>query len=172
MVSTHLKKICLSNWIISPNFRGENKYLLKPPPRTYIPFFFKWIYEFLIPRRRHQKFKKSASETPEINGRLVGSLVGQQHACGNGGVKSRDFFLRKPITLNKTNSSHLKIDLWKRGFLLETAIFRCYVSFREGNSYIYQYCYRILSFGQCTASKSNLHIWNSLKSAYHCHLGN
>ena len=36
------------------------------------------------------------------------------------------------VTLPKTNSSHLKIDLWKRRFLLETTIFTCYVSFREG----------------------------------------
>ena len=35
-------------------------------------------------------------------------------------------------TLPKTNSSHLKIDPWKRRFLLETTIFRCYVSFQEG----------------------------------------
>ena len=27
---------------------------------------------------------------------------------------------------------HLKIDPWKRRFLLETIVFRCYVSFREG----------------------------------------
>ena len=31
-------------------------------------------------------------------------------------------------TLPETNSSHLKIDLCKRRFLLETTIFRCYVS--------------------------------------------
>ena len=35
-------------------------------------------------------------------------------------------------TIPETNSSHLKIDLWKRRFLLETTIFRCYVSFKEG----------------------------------------
>ena len=33
--------------------------------------------------------------------------------------------------LPRTNSSHLKIDPCKRRFLLETTIFRCYVSFRE-----------------------------------------
>ena len=31
----------------------------------------------------------------------------------------------------------LKIDLWKRGFLLETTIFRGYVSFREGKYWSY-----------------------------------
>ncbi len=36
------------------------------------------------------------------------------------------------FTLPETNSSPLKIDPWKRRFLLETTIFRCYVSFREG----------------------------------------
>ena len=36
-------------------------------------------------------------------------------------------------TLLETNSSPLKIDPWKRKFLLETTIFRGYVSFREGN---------------------------------------
>ena len=34
-------------------------------------------------------------------------------------------------TLPETNSSPLKIDPWKRRFLLETTIFRGYVSFRE-----------------------------------------
>ena len=38
-----------------------------------------------------------------------------------------------PTTLPKTNISHLKIDPWKRRFLLETTIFRCYVSLRECN---------------------------------------
>ncbi len=33
----------------------------------------------------------------------------------------------------KLTFSHLKIDFWKRSFLLETTIFRCYVSFREGS---------------------------------------
>ena len=37
-------------------------------------------------------------------------------------------------TLPKTNSLHLKIDPRKRRFLLETTIFRCYVSFRECKS--------------------------------------
>ena len=36
--------------------------------------------------------------------------------------------------LAKTNSLHLNIDLWKRRFLLETTIFRCYVSFRQGKN--------------------------------------
>ena len=36
-----------------------------------------------------------------------------------------------PITLPETNSSHLKITPWKRRFLLETIIFRGYVSCRE-----------------------------------------
>ena len=35
-------------------------------------------------------------------------------------------------TLPKTNSSHLKIDPWKRRILLETTSFRCYVSFQQG----------------------------------------
>ena len=35
-------------------------------------------------------------------------------------------------TIPETNSSPLKIDPLKRKFLLETIIFRCYVSFREG----------------------------------------
>ena len=29
------------------------------------------------------------------------------------------------LTLPETNKSHLKIDLWKRRFLLETTIFKC-----------------------------------------------
>jgi len=36
------------------------------------------------------------------------------------------------ITLPKTSSSPLKIDRWTRRFLFKTTIFRCYVSFREG----------------------------------------
>ena len=41
-------------------------------------------------------------------------------------------------TLPETNSSPLKIDPWKRRCLLETIIFGCYVSFREGISRIIQ----------------------------------
>ena len=37
----------------------------------------------------------------------------------------------KTHTLPETNMVHLKITPWKRRFLLETIIFRCYVSFRE-----------------------------------------
>ncbi len=37
----------------------------------------------------------------------------------------------KMATLPETNSLPLKIDLWKRKFLLETIIFSSYVSFRE-----------------------------------------
>ena len=38
-------------------------------------------------------------------------------------------------TLPETNSWPLKIDPWKRRFLLETTLFRGYVSFKEGTSY-------------------------------------
>ena len=38
-----------------------------------------------------------------------------------------------PITLPETNSSHLKIDLPKGNAIFQPAIFRCYVSFREGS---------------------------------------
>ena len=40
---------------------------------------------------------------------------------------------KKLTTLPKTNSLHLKINVWKMHFLLGNPIFRCYVSFREGN---------------------------------------
>ena len=40
------------------------------------------------------------------------------------------------ITLPETNSSPLKIEPSKRKFLLETSIFRGYVSFRECNPYL------------------------------------
>ena len=39
-------------------------------------------------------------------------------------------------TLPETNSSHLKMDGWVTSCLLEWPIFRGYVSFREGNSFI------------------------------------
>ena len=39
-------------------------------------------------------------------------------------------------TLPETNGSHLTIDPWKRKFLLETTIFRGYVSFGECNKKI------------------------------------
>ena len=41
---------------------------------------------------------------------------------------------RSQETLPETNSSPLKIDPWKRRFLLESTIFRGYVSFRECKS--------------------------------------
>ena len=43
-------------------------------------------------------------------------------------------FSQVPPTLPETNSLHLKMDGWKTSFLLGRPIFRCYVSFREGNS--------------------------------------
>ena len=43
----------------------------------------------------------------------------------------------KILTLPETNILQLKIDPRKRRFLLETTIFRCYVSFREGKSSIH-----------------------------------
>ena len=47
-------------------------------------------------------------------------------------------------TLLETNSSPLKIDPWKRRFLLETTIFSGYVSFREGKDFKLK---RVLEFG-------------------------
>ena len=38
-------------------------------------------------------------------------------------------------TLPEPNGSPLKIDPWKRMFLLETTIFRGHVSFRDGRSF-------------------------------------
>ena len=51
--------------------------------------------------------------------------------CGVTVVVSMDFLY---INVLETNSSHLKMHLWKRRFLLESIIFRCYVSFREGKA--------------------------------------
>ena len=49
---------------------------------------------------------------------------------------SKSKLLKWLYTLPETNSSPLKIDPWKRRFLLETTIFRGYVSFRECNPYL------------------------------------
>ena len=47
------------------------------------------------------------------------------------------FFMQKQLasrfTLTETNRSPLKMDGWNTTFLLGRLIFRCYVSFREGN---------------------------------------
>ena len=52
LVSTHLKNMRKSNWIISPN-RDENKTYLKPPPRFVVfPVDF-----FPSPRIRPPKFR-------------------------------------------------------------------------------------------------------------------
>ena len=45
------------------------------------------------------------------------------------------------FTPPETNSSPLKIDPWKRRFLLETTIFRSYVSFREGMKFVQLICF-------------------------------
>ena len=39
----------------------------------------------------------------------------------------------KKVTLPEANSSHLKMDGWNTSFVLGWPIFRCYISFREGN---------------------------------------
>jgi len=44
-----------------------------------------------------------------------------------------DMVMKKIPSLKLT--WHLKIDLWKRRFLLKTTIFRGYVSFREGKMF-------------------------------------
>ena len=49
------------------------------------------------------------------------------------GISLEDRGFLENQTLPETNSSPLKIDPWKRRFLLKTAIFMGYVSFREGN---------------------------------------
>ena len=46
-------------------------------------------------------------------------------------VQKHPHGLWKPLTLPETNSSHLKMTPWRRRFLLETIIFRCYVIFGE-----------------------------------------
>ena len=38
-------KICSSNWMIFPNFRGENKKYLKPSPRSPIQKFLRWLLD-------------------------------------------------------------------------------------------------------------------------------
>ena len=47
--------------------------------------------------------------------------------------KKKESVLKDESTLLETNSSHLKMDDWKTSFLLGGAIFRDYVSFREGS---------------------------------------
>ena len=39
------------------------------------------------------------------------------------------------VTLPETNSSHLKIGYPKRKLVFQPSIFKCYVSFREGNKH-------------------------------------
>ena len=54
-----------------------------------------------------------------------------QSTAGDGWKKTKK---KKQCTLPETNSSHLKIDTWKRRFLFKTIIFRCYVSFSGATS--------------------------------------
>ena len=49
------------------------------------------------------------------------------HPKGNGRVSV--------VTLPETNSSHLKIGYPKRKIVFQPSIFKCYVSFREGNKH-------------------------------------
>ncbi len=59
---------------------------------------------------------------------LLGVVVGCLWEVGIEVLGASDYLQvdLKWITLPKTDSLHLKIDLWKRRFLLETTIFRCF----------------------------------------------
>ena len=77
-------------------------------------------------------FKKLRSRP---RGYVVGAIWGHVavllgDASFGGGLSGRRW--GPGNTLPETNISPLKIDPWKRRFLLETTIFRGYVSFRQG----------------------------------------
>ena len=73
------------------------------------------------------------------------------------------------ITLPETNSSPLKIDHSKRKVIFQPYIFRCYVSFREGN-HVHQFfqdlmkvvCNKILLSMKLRFSKGSIQIVESL----------
>ena len=58
----------------------------------------------------------------------VADCMGQRNGCT---LANPFFFSQSSGVVGQTNSSPLKMDPWKRRFLLETTIFRGYVSFRE-----------------------------------------
>ena len=60
--------------------------------------------------------------------------LGNKKERGNKPIGSKEISEKKDfwLTLPETNSSPVKIDPWKRRFLLESINFRGYVSFREG----------------------------------------
>ena len=70
---------------------------------------------------------------------LVDDLIGRCQVCqpknfwATRAIESPwwSWFFLEAFTLPETNSLHLKIDPWKRRFLLEITICRGYVSFRE-----------------------------------------
>ena len=73
----------------------------------------------------------------------------------------------------ETNSSPLKIDPWKRRLVLETIIFRGYVSFREGNIPVKIHRLTNLSSSECLGffkltgfvitTPTSEHVWVLLK---------
>ena len=85
--------------------------------------------------------------THRIHGTIVGRLyiyrsMKTTHKSTSHGSVNKPFFpwilwaarnSRKRLSSLKTNSSHLKMDGWNTSFLVGWPIFRCYVSFREGN---------------------------------------
>ena len=64
------------------------------------------------------------------------------------------------VTLPETNSSHLKMDGWNTSFLLGWPVFRCYVSFREGNPFHPRQRGLGFFFPTSLANKKNWQIWN------------
>ena len=83
-----------------------------------------WPSTFLFKPRGHQTPKTRCAET-----RVV--VVDLQRMAWESG--SRWWHPKSLTCPPETNSSHLEITPWKRRFLLETIIFRGYVSFGECN---------------------------------------
>ena len=66
--------------------------------------------------------------------------LGDHFPEGNEEEEANDF----PVTLLKTNSSHLKMVVSNRNLLFQGSIFRCYVSSREGKPFFWEFLRGIL----------------------------
>ena len=75
-------------------------------------------------------------------------------------------------TLPETNSSHLKIDGWNTTFLLGWPIFRGYLSFREGMSYVSPGVTNSAIIGLLVGKPNTGRLWNRrelhLESYWNC----
>ena len=101
-------KICSSNWVDFPNFRGQHKRCLKPPPSYITSTWSKSIFSYFFGFKRRLPDRKlvylsprdDSNTAPNLGNKLENLVVPLPHRNGHPlGFFHHDTFPRDPITL-------------------------------------------------------------------------